>query len=311
MTPPLRKTAGRAELHGDYLGAYLGIKAQPLLRFAAGGRGRVAVTRVSVTDPRGYDRTVPTEPEDAYSLTYKLRPIDRLEIWQSGRLVQDSAVGAETAKMIDLGEPSQSRITGLCDSVHVYVAKSALDDLAAQNGARTFGTLALPSNELDPMLGRLCRFILASPPELETASPLFAEQVSLSLLTYLAERCGALRLPASPASEGGLAPWQERRAKDIMQARLAAPITIADIARECRLTPSHFAKAFRRSTGTSPHEHLTRLRVEEAKSLLLGSALPLADIALICGFGDQSYFTRVFSRTIGTSPGAWRRAMRS
>jgi AraC family transcriptional regulator len=41
----------------------------------------------------------------------------------------------------------------------------------------------------------------------------------------------------------------------------------------------------------------------------LSSTLPLADIALICGFGDQSYFTRIFTRSVGASPGAWRRAM--
>jgi AraC family transcriptional regulator len=86
-------------------------------------------------------------------------------------------------------------------------------------------------------------------------------------------------------------------------------ITIANVARDCRFTPSYFAKAFRRTTGMSPHQYLTHIRVQEAKGLLLSSTLPLADIALICGFGDQSYFTRVFSRSVGMSPGAWRRAM--
>ncbi len=94
-----------------------------------------------------------------------------------------------------------------------------------------------------------------------------------------------------------------------MHSRLAVRLTIADIARECRLTPSYFAKAFRRTTGTSPHRYLTHIRVQEAKGLLLSSTLPLADIALICGFGDQSYFTRVFTRSVGASPGSWRRAM--
>jgi AraC-like DNA-binding protein len=115
--------------------------------------------------------------------------------------------------------------------------------------------------------------------------------------------------PSTVAANGGLAPWQERRAKEIMQARLATRLTIANVARECRLTPSYFAKAFRRTTGMSPLHYLTHIRVREAKSLLASSTLPLADIALICGFGDQSYFTRVFSRSVGTSPGAWRRSM--
>jgi AraC-like DNA-binding protein len=115
--------------------------------------------------------------------------------------------------------------------------------------------------------------------------------------------------PPTVAATGALAPWQERRAREIMRARLATRLSIADVARECRLTPSYFAKAFRRTTGMSPQQYLTDLRVREAKGLLLSSTLPLADIAIICGFGDQSYFTRVFTRSVGTSPGGWRRAM--
>ncbi|WP_235884741.1 helix-turn-helix domain-containing protein [Bradyrhizobium frederickii] len=93
-----------------------------------------------------------------------------------------------------------------------------------------------------------------------------------------------------------------------MRVRLASSLTISHIAAECRLTPSHFARCFRRSTGVAPHEYLSQLRVKEAKRLMTTTKLPLADIALICGFGDQSYFVRVFSRRVGTSPGAWRRA---
>jgi AraC-like DNA-binding protein len=56
-----------------------------------------------------------------------------------------------------------------------------------------------------------------------------------------------------------------------------------------------FRQGFRLTTGMSPHQYLTDLRMQEAKSFLLSSTLPLAGIAIICGFGDQSYFTRVFT----------------
>ncbi|GGD26224.1 helix-turn-helix domain-containing protein [Aureimonas glaciei] len=309
MTPRLDKAANRGELHGATLGAYLGIAAQPILRLSEQGRSRLAVTHLTLTDPRGYDRTAPTEPEDAYSLTYKLQPIERLEVWQNGRYIQNGAVAAETARMIDLTEPSQSRITGPSDSVHVYIGKFALNDLTAQIGAGKMDRLRMPSNEADPILGRFCRFMLASPLAAEPASPLFADQLALSLLTYLAERYGGLRLP-SKASGGGLAPWQECRAKEIMQSQLAAHVSIAGVAGECGLSPSYFARAFRQTTGLSPHRYLTDLRITEAKSYLVGSGLTLADIAILCGFGDQSYFTRVFTAAVGASPGAWRRAMR-
>ena len=47
--------------------------------------------------------------------------------------------------------------------------------------------------------------------------------------------------------------------------------------------------------------------MEKAKKFLIDAELPLAEIALECGFSDQSHFTRVFSRTVGTSPGTWQR----
>jgi AraC-like DNA-binding protein len=144
--------------------------------------------------------------------------------------------------------------------------------------------------------------------QLEMVSQIILQVSTEDRLGLESTRLSCLHPLAIPAN-GSLAPWQERRAKEIMRTRFATRLTIADVAHECRLTPSYFAKAFRRTTGMSPHQYLTHLRVQEAKGLLLSSTLPLADVALICGFGDQSYFTRVFSRSVGTSPGAWRRAM--
>jgi AraC family transcriptional regulator len=57
----------------------------------------------------------------------------------------------------------------------------------------------------------------------------------------------------------------------------------------------------------APHKYLSNLRVKEAERVMLTTKLPLADTALIRGFGDQSYFTRVFSRSVGCRPGTRRR----
>jgi len=93
-----------------------------------------------------------------------------------------------------------------------------------------------------------------------------------------------------------------------MRTRLGSDLSIREVASECRLTPSHFARMFRKSTGIAPHEHLSNLRIEEAKRLMLETKLPLADIAPISGFNDQSHFTRVFSRRTEMSPGVWRKS---
>ena len=82
-----------------------------------------------------------------------------------------------------------------------------------------------------------------------------------------------------------------------------------EVARECRLSVSHFSRAFRRSMGVAPHSWLLTRRVEAAKEKLRDDRLTLLDVALACGFADQSHLTRVFTRVVGISPGAWRRAL--
>jgi AraC family transcriptional regulator len=107
---------------------------------------------------------------------------------------------------------------------------------------------------------------------------------------------------------GGLAPWQMRRTAQVLNERLDSKVTLARLAAECGLSVAHFSRAFKQATGRPPHRWLVEQRVEHAKRLLVTSALPLAEIAAICGFADQSHFTRVFSRLVGSGPGAWRRA---
>jgi AraC-like DNA-binding protein len=120
-------------------------------------------------------------------------------------------------------------------------------------------------------------------------------------------------LAADPRFEvprGGLAAWQQRRATAMLEARLDGQVGIAELASACGLSPSHFAHAFRRSIGMPPHRWLLHRRIDLARDLLMRTAMPLADIALDCGFAGQSHFGRVFADLIGTSPGAWRREHR-
>jgi transcriptional regulator GlxA family with amidase domain len=82
------------------------------------------------------------------------------------------------------------------------------------------------------------------------------------------------------------------------------------VALACKLSVSHFARAFKASTGLSPHQWLTAARIETAQGLLANSPMPLVEVADTCGFADQSHFSRIFGRAIGISPGAWRREHR-
>jgi AraC-like DNA-binding protein len=140
----------------------------------------------------------------------------------------------------------------------------------------------------------------------ETTNQLFVDHISLALLSHLTTVYGE-RLAVLPPFRGGLAPWQERRAKDMLLSRIDGNVSLADLARECELSRSHFARAFRATTGLPPHKWLLTRRVEMAQELLRDSRLTLKEIAIRCGFTDQSHFTRVFSKLMHVSPGDWRR----
>jgi AraC-like DNA-binding protein len=87
-----------------------------------------------------------------------------------------------------------------------------------------------------------------------------------------------------------------------------APVNV--VARACKLSTSHFSRAFKASTGVSPHQWVVTARLASARHLLANSETPLAEVADICGFSDQSHFSRVFGRFHATSPGVWRREHR-
>ncbi|MDG2531547.1 helix-turn-helix domain-containing protein [Caulobacter endophyticus] len=105
---------------------------------------------------------------------------------------------------------------------------------------------------------------------------------------------------------GGLAPWQERRAKQLIGADLARAAASDEVARACNLSPTYFAKAFKISTGATPHQWWQARRVGQARRLLRAGT-PLAEVAAACGFADQSYFSKVLKRHSGVSPRTWTR----
>jgi AraC family transcriptional regulator len=142
----------------------------------------------------------------------------------------------------------------------------------------------------------------------ETIDPLFADHYMWSLGIYLCASYGdlATRRPV----KGGLSSWQERLAKDVIETSLVGGIGLTELASLCGLRTSQFAHGFRRSTGMAPYQWLQQRRVARAKYLLARShRASLADIAIACGFADQSHLTRSFARVAGTTPGAWRNAI--
>ncbi|MDH0293477.1 helix-turn-helix transcriptional regulator [Pseudomonas sp. GD04087] len=138
-------------------------------------------------------------------------------------------------------------------------------------------------------------------------------QASQRLCRHLLEH---YRLPPpcyDAPSEGerlALAPWQERKAKEILAGCLLSRLYIADVAEQCGLSRSHFSRAFKQATGLAPREWALRLRIERARELLANGAAPISQVSQECGFADQSHFCRSFRKLVGCTPKRWREASR-
>ncbi|NBA94036.1 AraC family transcriptional regulator [Pseudomonas sp. R5(2019)] len=111
----------------------------------------------------------------------------------------------------------------------------------------------------------------------------------------------------SAPSEPGREPQAVARAKELMQAQLAEPPSLEQLASAVNLSPFHFARVFRRATGMPPHGWLMQQRIAHARGLLGQGCLPL-EVATRLGFADQSHLNRQFKKVYGVSPGVYREA---
>jgi AraC-like DNA-binding protein len=98
-----------------------------------------------------------------------------------------------------------------------------------------------------------------------------------------------------------------QRVLDRMNADLATDLDLTTLAAESRYSRSHFLRTFRTAMGCSPHQWLTRLRVEKAKTILRETSISLIDIALDCGFSSHGHFSNTFRQIVGVTPSEYRR----
>lgn len=113
--------------------------------------------------------------------------------------------------------------------------------------------------------------------------------------------------PKAKPVKGGLAAWQLRNVVQHIDAYLGATIGVDALAEVARLSTGHFCRAFKVTTGETPHAFLIRQRVRRAQTLMLQTDDTLSHIAYACGLTDQAHLTRLFRRVVGATPLIWRR----
>ena len=268
----------------------------------------MAVTETRCDDPvPGLSH--PIQLEDAYLVALTLRDFPNRKYWENGRPMPVCSLRIGQINLHDLKRSPVALIDQPYHDLFFYVPRSAFDAIADDADAPRIGDLKHNSMAFDDAtISHLGWAVLPALRHPDQASQLFLDHAFLALGTYVAQMYGGMQ-PLSRPIRGGLAPWQLRRAKEIFCENLDGSVSLKEVARECRLSVSHFSRAFRRNMGVSPHNWLLQHRIEVAKERLRDRRLSVLEVALACGFADQSHLTKVFTRAAGLSPAAWRRAL--
>lgn len=195
----------------------------------------------------------------------------------------------------------------ILDVTTIHLPSASLENMLGERDvARCLGSLRMRWGFVDAFLSaavsRLAEEI-RSPSE---RGSLYAEALADAIAVHLFRESNRDRV--GQTAVGGLDARALRLARDRIEAGLAEGVSLDDVAREVGLSRYHFSRAFKASTGLSPHRYVTLRRVERAKALLRATEISLVDVALDVGFASQSHLCDWFRRLVGVSPREYRRS---
>lgn len=159
----------------------------------------------------------------------------------------------------------------------------------------------------DPALESICWALKHEIQAGQSSGPLFLEGMSIALASRLISHHGTLG--TAPSERRGLSKQQLRRVLEFIEEHLEGDLRLADLSRIAGVSLTQIKALFRKSMGTSVHQHIIARRVERAKNLLSRSDLSMAEIAGACGFTHQSHMAKHLKRATGMSPRAMKRLL--
>jgi AraC-like DNA-binding protein len=260
-------------------------------------------TGTGVTDPHGN--------EDTFLVCVQLKDFANRGLWRDDRAVEDAPFSTGSVGIFDLSRNWVSDCSDPFDVVHIHVTLDALRAAGEENETRPASVLRASHSERPPdeRLLSLVRSLLPSLAEPEEANALFVSHVTTAINLHLATTYGDM-IAVPPRLAGGLSRAQTARILELLDANLDGNVSLSELAAECGLSVSRFARSFRRSTGVTATAWLQERRLARAQDLMRATRMPLVEVANACGFADQSHFTRVFTQRFGRPPARWRTAIR-
>lgn len=198
---------------------------------------------------------------------------------------------------------------GPAEGSHLDFSPAFINAVAASitEGRTSSVALRCSAGVYDPELTHVARALIKEAKSNDVGNAILADALATQLAVLLLRAYA--EFPIRPQLiKGGLSPRQLKRVTDFMEENLSEPIGLTDMAAIADLSPYHFCRAFKATTGRSPQTWLLDRRMELARTLMLREPdMSLIEIALSVGYESHSAFGAAFRRCIGAAPGKWRR----
>jgi AraC family transcriptional regulator len=259
---------------------------------------------------RAGECSVKPEQHTLFLMTYNTQN-DAIDEFSSGIRFGAGPRNAPTATVIPRGERLRAhyRENGETEYVAVYLGDDVFDELLAgfDQPARQFEILPTARSRNPLLLGagmRLKQELSRGDAFAKSSIELTCQELGLHLLRFHSN----FRVDPSTTQHH---PTDARisRAREFIHASLDRAISLEDVAREAGMSRYHFARRFHEILGDPPHRYILKQRIELAKTLLREPATSIAEVALQCGFADQSHFGRRFRALTGVTPRCYRESV--
>ena len=233
-----------------------------------------------------------------------------------GELITSSGIGVRGTQtrgnvcVLPSGLEHQAALEGNSEHLALYIDPLLITKAASESELTGGFEITERYTRADGVISSVGMALLGELDSEGLSGRLYAESLGNVLAVHLL-RYYSIATSRRVTFTGGLSAAKLRQVTDFISDNYSRDLKLAELAQVAGMSCFHFAREFKRSTGTTPHQYLIKFRVERAKAMLAKNDLPLIEVGLRSGFSHQSHFTRLFRRITGTTPHSYRLTLQS